>query len=102
MESTDHVRSHIETAIERAREGMSESIDELDRRVRESLNFRQMAADHAPQVLVAGAAFGFLLGLGVPRVILRTIQIGIPIAIAVQIAKKRREAAAMQEQPDSF
>ncbi|HEY5611002.1 MAG TPA: hypothetical protein VIL97_07335 [Thermoanaerobaculia bacterium] len=87
----DHVRAHIELAIERAREGVSEGIDEIDRRLRTSLDFKEIAADHAPQLLVAGAIFGFLLGFGVPRVMTRALGLGIPILLAVRIAKKKRQ-----------
>lgn len=90
-EDKDHVRAHIELAIERARDGVSERIDEIDRRLRSQLDFPQMASDHAPQLMAAGAAFGFLLGFGVPKVLFRTIQLGVPIFIAVKIAQNRSE-----------
>ena len=87
----DDVKQHIEIAIERAREGVSERIDEIDRRLRSSLDFKQIAGDHAPQLLAAGVAVGFLIGIGAPKVVTRGLQLGIPLFIAVQIARKRAE-----------
>ena len=89
----DHLKQHIEVAIERARDGVGERIDAIDKRLRSSLDFKQIAADHAPQLLATGAAIGFLIGFGAPRVITRAVQLGIPLAIAIQIVKKRRAAS---------
>lgn len=101
---TDDVKQHIELAIERARDGVSEHIDEIDRRLRSSLDFGQMASDHAPQFLAAGAALGLLIGLGAPKLVTRSLQLGVPLFIAVQIMKKRQEldspdAASELDQP---
>lgn len=89
MSDKDHVRQHIELAIERAREGVAERIDELDVRLRENLDFKKMAGENAPQLLAIGAGLGFLFGFGVPRLVIRAAQIGVPIAIAVSVAKKK-------------
>jgi len=89
MSDDDKVRSHIEVAIERARDGVSDGIDELDRRLRENLDIKKMAGENAPQLLAIGAGLGFLIGFGVPRMIVRAAQIGIPIALAVSIARKK-------------
>lgn len=86
---SDHVREHIELAIERARGNVGERIDELDKRIRESLDFSQMASNHAPKLMAAGAVVGFLVGFGVPKILLRTLQLGIPIFLAVQIVRKK-------------
>lgn len=88
--SSKHQKQHIEVAIDRARERVSERIDALDAQLREKLDFREMAAEHAPQLIAAGAAFGFLLGLGIPRVLLRSVQIGVPVWLAVAIVKRQR------------
>lgn len=88
MAAETEVKAHIELAIERAREGVSERIDEIDRRIRRDLDFHRIAGDHAPQVIAFGIGLGFLLGYGVPKVLLRTIQIGVPVVIAVQIARR--------------
>lgn len=90
---SDHVKAHIELAIERARDGVSEKIDELDQRLRGSLDFKQIASDHAPQLMAVGAAVGFLVGFGVPKVMVRTIQLGVPLVLAVQIVRRRRQKA---------
>lgn len=88
---TEHIKEHIEVAIERARDGMSERIDEIDQRLRASLDFKQIAGDHAPQLLAAGAAVGFLVGFGAPKVLTRALQLAVPIAIAVKVVKSRRD-----------
>lgn len=90
--SREHVRDHIEIAIERARDRVGDRIDQLDERLRDQLDFGKMAADHAPQVVAAGAVLGFLVGFGVPKVILRSIQLGVPLWLAVRIVRKRRAA----------
>ncbi|HVR44404.1 MAG TPA: hypothetical protein VMS56_13280 [Thermoanaerobaculia bacterium] len=91
--SPERARDQIETAIDIARERVSDRIDELDRRLRDQLDLGKAAGDHAPQLLAAGAVFGLLVGLGIPKVLLRSIQLGVPIWLAVQIVKKRRDAA---------
>jgi hypothetical protein len=93
MTDRDHVREHIELAIERARGNVGERIDELDRRLRDSLDVSQMASDHAPKLMVAGAAVGFLLAVGVPKLLLRTVQIGIPLWLAVSVVRKKMNDA---------
>ncbi len=87
--SPEHTKAHIELAIERARENLGDRIDELDRRIRQKLDFEQIAKDHAPQLVATGAALGFLIGFGVPKVLLRTVQLGVPILLAVTVMKKR-------------
>jgi ElaB/YqjD/DUF883 family membrane-anchored ribosome-binding protein len=91
--SSDHVKAHIEVAIERAREGVSDRIDEIDRRLRGSLDMQQMASDHAPQLVAAGLAVGFLIGFGVPKVLTRAVQLGVPIFLAVQMVRKHRASS---------
>ncbi len=88
--SSEHAKQHIEVQIDRARGRVSERIDALDTRIREQLDFREMAADHAPQLIAAGATFGFLLGLGIPRVLLRSVQLGVPVWLALAIVKRQR------------
>lgn len=86
---TEHVKQHIE-AISRAREGVSERIDEIDRKLRETLDFGQIAGDHAPQFLAAGAVLGLLLGIGAPKVLTRGLALGVPLFLAIQIVKNKR------------
>ncbi len=85
----EHEKAHIELAIERARERVGDTIDELDRRVKDGLDFKSMAKEHALQLSAAGAVAGLVLGLGVPKALLRMIQIGIPLAIAIEIARRK-------------
>lgn len=90
----EHVREHIELAIDRARGNISEHIDELDRELKTKLDFNRMASEHAVQLVAAGAALGFLIGFGVPKVFTRALQLGVPVYLAIRIAKKRFGAAA--------
>ncbi|MGA7617642.1 MAG: hypothetical protein WBX15_20950 [Thermoanaerobaculia bacterium] len=85
----EEVKAHIEHTIERARQGVTEHVDEIDRRLRKDLDVNRLAGEHAPQLIAAGVGVGFLFGFGVPKVLLRTIQIGVPLLIAVQIARKQ-------------
>lgn len=85
----DDVKSHIERAINRAREGVGEHVDELDRHLRESLNLKKAAGEHAPELMAAGAAFGFLAGFGAPKKLTRVLQIAIPLLIVGKIAASR-------------
>lgn len=94
---TEHTRAHIELAIERARESVGDTIDEIDQRLRERLDLRKMAAEHAPQLIATGAVLGFLIGYGVPRVVSRTLQLGVPIFLAVQIVRNRTGNSHGQE-----
>lgn len=96
----EHQRVRIERAIERARDGVSEKIDELDRRIRTTLDVRSFASEHAPQLITGGAVVGFLAGFGFPKMIRRAIQIGVPFAlIAYQVKKARDEAASTPPSP---
>lgn len=88
-------RKHIEIAIERARNGVSERIDELDRRLRTTLDLKSFAAEHAPQLVAGGAVVGFLVGFGFPKMLRRAIQIGIPLAIVAYKVKQSRDGARM-------
>ena len=89
---SEHVRAHIELAIERARDGVSERIDEIEGRLRDKLDVGQLAGEHAPQLLAAGAVLGFLVGFGVPKVLTRSLQLGTPLLLALKVVKSRRES----------
>lgn len=89
-----HEKQHIEIAIGRARDGVGQSIDELDRQLRRSLDFKTAAADHAPQLLAGGAMVGFLVGFGFPKVLKRVVQIAVPIALVAYKVKKVRDGRA--------
>ena len=54
----------IEREIEKARDGVGSGIDELDRKLRASLDVKTFASQHAPGLVAGGAVVGFLVGLG--------------------------------------
>ncbi len=82
-------KREVEEAIERARDGVSERIDELDRRLRTSLDITAFAKQHSTGLVAGGAVVGFLVGFGMPKALRRTIGISIPLAL---IAMKIRKA----------
>jgi hypothetical protein len=86
---TQHQRAHIELAIERARDRVGDTIDELDQRVRDGLDVKRIVKEHAWQIAAAGGVLGLVFGLGIPRVLLRLVQIGVPLAIALEIVRRR-------------
>ncbi len=86
----DNEKQDIERAIDRARDGVSERIDELDRRLRTSLDMKSAAAEHAPQIIAGGAVIGFLAGFGFPKPLRRALSIGIPLALIAMKFRKSR------------
>jgi hypothetical protein len=88
---TDEERDDIQKEIERARDGVGERIDELDRKIRSTLDFKTLASEHAPQLIAGGAAVGFLVGFGFPKALRRIIGFGLPIALIAMRFKKGRE-----------
>lgn len=84
-------KQQIEHQIERARDGVGDRIDELDRRLRTTLDFKAMAREHAPQIIAGGAALGFLVGFGLPKTLRRVIQVGIPVALIAWKFKQSRD-----------
>lgn len=84
-------KQQIEHQIERARDGVGDRIDELDRRLRTTLDFKSMAREHAPQIIAGGAALGFLVGFGLPKTLRRVIQVGIPVALIAWKFKQSRD-----------
>ena len=87
----DEEKTSIEREIERARDGVSDRIDELDSRLRTQLDFKAAAREHAPQLVAAGAVLGFLVGFGVPKPLKRLIQIGVPLALIAYKVKQSRD-----------
>jgi hypothetical protein len=85
----DKQKNSIETEIERAREGVSQHIDELDRKLRTQLDVKSLASEHAEQLMAGGAVVGFLVGFGFPKILKRAIQIGVPLAL---VAYKVRQS----------
>ena len=78
----------IEQEIGRARDNVGERIDELDRRLRSTLDFKAAAAEHAPQLVAGGAVVGFLVGFGFPKAVKMLLKVGLPIAAITFAAKK--------------
>src|SRR6476469_2508255 len=89
----DNEKQDIERAIDRARDGVSERIDELDRRLRNSLDMKSAAAKNAPQIIAGGAVLGFLAGFGFPKPLRRAVSIGIALALIALKLKKGRVGA---------
>ena len=86
--STAEEKKNIEQEIGRARDGVGERIDELDSRLRTTLDFKRVASEHAPQLVAGGAALGFLVGFGFPRAVKMLLKVGLPIAVITVAAKK--------------
>lgn len=81
-------KKSIEQEIGRARDGVGERIDELDRRLRTTLDFKAIASEHAPQLVAGGAVVGFLVGFGFPKAVKVLLKVGLPIAVITVAAKK--------------
>lgn len=85
-------RDQLDQTIVSARDRVGDRIDELDRRLRTQLDFKSMAAEHAPQLVAGGAVVGLLVGFGFPKLFKRAIQIGIPAAVIAYGVKKAKAA----------
>ncbi len=94
MPDVDTEKKQVERAIERARDGVSERIDELDRRLRTTLDVKSFASEHAPQLIAGGAVVGFLVGFGFPKPLRRLIQFGVPVALIAYKVKKARDKSS--------
>jgi len=89
----------IEQEITRARDGVGDRIDELDRKLRTSLDFQTFASRHAPQLVAGGAVVGFLVGFGFPKVLRRIVSLTVPLAlVAYKVKKARGNGAARSEE----
>ena len=75
-------KNTIEHEIERARDGIGTGIDELDRKLRSTMNVQSFAADHVPQLMAGGAVVGFLVAFGFPKPLRRIVSLGVPLALA--------------------
>ena len=82
----------IEREIERARDGVSDRIDELDRRLRSTLDVKAFATEHANEIIAGGAVVGFLVGFGLPKTLRRIVQIGVPLAFVGWKVKQKMTA----------
>src|SRR3954463_13121648 len=87
----DDDKQQLDHTIVSARDRVGDRIDELDRRLRKQLDFKTIAADHAPQLVAGGAVVGLLVGFGFPKLFKRVIQIGLPVAVIAYGVKKAEE-----------
>lgn len=92
----DDQKEHIQRAIARARDGVGDRIDELDRHVRTNLDPKTLARSYAPHLIAGGAVLGILVGFGLPKVFRRLVTWGVPIAIIAVTIKNAREHATLR------
>ena len=86
-------KEHIQRAIARARDGVGERIDELDRHVRTNLDPKVLARSYAPHLIAGGAVVGVIVGFGLPKVFRKLVTWGVPIASLAVTIKNAREHA---------
>ena len=84
-------KQFIELAIERARDGVGDRIDELDQHLRTSLDPKALASSYAPILIGGGAVLGILVGFGLPKIFRKAITWGVPLAIVAMTVKSARE-----------
>jgi hypothetical protein len=85
-------KQSIEHQIERARDGVSDRIDELDARLRHHLDFKSKASRHAEGLVAGGAVVGFLIGFGFPKAVMRLVQVGVPLALFAYKVQQSRNS----------
>jgi hypothetical protein len=88
----DEEKDHIHRAIARARDGVGDRIDELDRHLRTTLDPKPIAEKYAPQLVAGGAVLGVIIGLGMPKIVRRMITWGVPLGFLAMTVKKQWEA----------
>jgi hypothetical protein len=98
---SDEERETIEREIVSARDGVGSGIDALDRKLRRAFDIESFASAHAEQLAVGGAVVGFLVGFGVPKLLRRVLQLGVPIALAVYSAKRKKKGSGTDANPSS-
>ena len=92
MADTNEQKEHIQRAIVRARDGVGDRIDELDRRLRDDFNPKSLARTYAPHLIAGGAVVGVIVGFGFPKVFRKLVTWGVPIGILAVTIKNAREA----------
>jgi hypothetical protein len=90
MPETDE-KQYIERAIVRARDGVGDRIDELDRHLRTNLDPKTLATAYAPQIVAGGAVLGILVGFGMPKIFRKLVTWGVPLAIVAATIKSARD-----------
>jgi len=88
----DEQKEHIQRAIVRARDGVGERIDELDRHLRTNLDPKTLARTYAPYLVGGGAVLGVIVGFGFPKVFRKLVTWGVPLGILAMTIKNAREA----------
>jgi hypothetical protein len=91
MAEQEPEKQSIERAIVRARDGVGDRIDELDRHLRTNLNPTTLASSYAPQIIAGGAVLGLIIGFGLPKILRRVVTWGVPIAIVAVTIKNARD-----------
>ena len=92
----DEQKEHIQRAIVRARDGVGDRIDELDRHLRTNLDPKTLARTYAPYLIGGGAVVGLLVGFGFPKVFRKLITWGVPIGIIAMTVKNARAGAQLR------
>jgi hypothetical protein len=92
----DEQKEHIQRAIVRARDGMGERIDELDRHLRTNLDPKTLARTYAPHLIAGGAVLGIIVGFGLPKVFRKLVTWGVPLGIAAMTIKNARTNAQLR------
>jgi len=87
-------KEQIQRAIDRARDGVGDRIDELDRHLRENLDPKEIARNYAPQLMAGGAVAGVILGFGMPKVLRRLVTWGVPVAILAVTIKNAKNGSS--------
>ncbi len=90
-------KQYIERAIVRARDGVGDRIDELDRHLRTNLDPKTLATTYAPQLIAGGAVLGVIVGFGLPKVFRKLVTWGVPLAIVAVTVKNARERNGQRE-----
>lgn len=85
-------KQYIERAIVRARDGVGDRIDELDRHLRTNLDPGTLARTYAPHLIAGGAVLGLIVGFGLPKVFRKAVTWGVPIGILAMTIKNARDA----------
>ncbi|HUR80525.1 MAG TPA: hypothetical protein VM733_07150 [Thermoanaerobaculia bacterium] len=96
MADTNEQKEHIQRAIVRARDGVGDRIDELDRRIRDDFNPKSLARTYAPHLIAGGAVLGVVVGFGFPKVFRKLVTWGVPIGIIAMTVKNAREATQLR------
>jgi hypothetical protein len=85
-------KQYIERAIVRARDGVGDRIDELDRHLRTNLDPKTIARSYAPHLVAAGGVVGVIVGFGLPKILRKVVTWGVPLGILALTIKNAREA----------